>query len=146
MSATRLAQESQELTARCRPIWRNIFLFTKCAVTMGSGNMDEEHCSVDILNWLMYRFAFEVRNYFESLHMGHVHSTTRRFWFRCPQMKSIAIPCFGVHCDDFEANAEHHQRGEDTQRPCTMGVEVPRKCWRASVWNNEQTTCSALLE
>ena len=38
--------------------------------------MDEEHCSVDILNWLMYRFAFEFRNYFESLHMGHVHSTT----------------------------------------------------------------------
>ncbi len=30
-----------------------------------------------------------------------------------------------VHRDDLEANAEHHQRSEGTQRPGTMGIEVP---------------------
>ena len=63
-------------------------------------------------------------------HMGHVHSTsfynpTDGFGFG---VNEVHCHRFGVHCDDFEANAEHHQRGEDTQRPRTMGVEVPQKC------------------
>ena len=112
---------------------------------MGSGNMDEEYCRVDILNWLIYCFALEFRNYLERLHMCHVHFTTLPMALvlmsevQCyPLLRGASWWLWSQRWTSPEGR-RHPKALHDGRRSTS---EMPR----GSVWNDEQTTCSAPLE